>query len=40
MRELNRYFSDYVPRQREMLRMKALAPTNGHGRKLEGIDSA
>lgn len=38
MKELNHYFSEYVPRQRESLRMKTLAPLNGHGRKLEGID--
>jgi hypothetical protein len=38
MKELNHYFSEYVPRQREALRMKALAPLNGRGRKLEGIE--
>lgn len=40
MKELNHYLSEYVPRQREALRMKALAPLNGHGRKLEGLDRA
>lgn len=35
MKELNHYFSEYVPRQREALRMKALAPLNGHGRPLD-----
>jgi Lon protease-like protein len=35
MRELNHYFSEYVPRKREALRMKALAPLNGHGRPLD-----
>jgi Lon protease-like protein len=38
MKELNHYFSEYVPRQREALRMKTLAPLNGRGRKLEGIE--
>jgi Lon protease-like protein len=38
MRELNHYFSEYVPRQREALRMKALAPLNGHGRPLDDGD--
>lgn len=38
MKELNHYLSGYVPRQREALRMKTLAPLNGHGRKLEGLD--
>jgi Lon protease-like protein len=33
MRELNHFFSEYVPRQRESLRMKALAPLNGHGHR-------
>lgn len=40
MKDLNRYLSEYVPRKREALRMKALAPLNGRGRKLEGLDSA
>ena len=35
MRELNHYFSEYLPRQRETLRMKSLAPLNGHGRRPE-----
>ena len=33
MKELNHYFSEYVPRQREAMRMKTLAPLNGHGHR-------
>jgi Lon protease-like protein len=35
LKELNDYFSQYVPRQRQTLRMKALAPRNGFGGKLD-----
>ena len=38
MRDLNHYFSEYVPRQREALRMKTLAPLNGHGRRPELVE--
>jgi Lon protease-like protein len=33
MRELNRFFSTYLPQQREAMRMKGLAPLNGHGQR-------
>lgn len=31
LRELNEYLAQFIPRQRAIERMKALAPTNGHG---------
>jgi Lon protease-like protein len=31
LKELNEYLAQYIPRQRVIERMKALAPTNGHG---------
>ena len=37
LQELNEYLSQYIPRQRAIHRMKALAPTNGHGGKPAGI---
>jgi len=37
LRDLNEYFSQYVPRQRQALRMKALAPLNGFGRKPDSL---
>jgi Lon protease-like protein len=37
LRQLNQYLSDYIPRQRAVERMKALAPTNGFGRKPSGL---
>lgn len=37
LKELNRYLSEYVPRQRIIERMKELAPTNGFGRKPAGV---
>jgi len=37
LRELNDYLTQYIPRQRAIERVKALAPTNGHGgRQVEG----
>ena len=35
--ELNDYLSQYIPRQQAIERVKALAPTNGHGGKPAGI---
>jgi Lon protease-like protein len=37
LKELNRYLSEYVPRQRTIERMRDLAPTNGFGRKPAGM---
>jgi Lon protease-like protein len=37
LKELNRYLSEYIPRQRTIERMRELAPTNGFGRKPAGI---
>lgn len=37
LKELNRYLSEYVPRQREIERMKELAPLNGFGHKPRGL---
>jgi Lon protease-like protein len=37
LKELNRYLSEYVPRQRTIERMRELAPTNGFGRKPAGV---
>lgn len=33
LRELNEYLAQYIPRQRAIERIKALAPTNGYGGK-------
>jgi Lon protease-like protein len=33
LRELNEYLAQYIPRQRAIERVKALAPTNGYGGK-------
>jgi Lon protease-like protein len=35
--QLNRYLEDYLPKQKVIERMKALAPTNGFGQKPAGI---
>ena len=35
--ELNDYLSQYIPRQQAIERVKALAPTNGHGGKPAGV---
>ena len=37
LQELNRYLSEYVPRQRTIERMKELAPKNGFGGKPAGL---
>ena len=37
LQHINRYLADYLPRQKTIERMKELAPTNGHGQKLEGL---
>jgi len=37
LKELNRYLSEYVPRQRMIEHMRELAPTNGFGRKPAGV---
>jgi Lon protease-like protein len=37
LRELNDYFSKYLPRQREVLRIRSLAPRNGFGGKPDGL---
>jgi Lon protease-like protein len=34
---LNEYLSQYIPRQKTIERVRALAPTNGHGGKPAGI---
>ncbi|MBV9505276.1 MAG: LON peptidase substrate-binding domain-containing protein [Acidobacteriia bacterium] len=31
LRELNQYLEQYIPKQRAVERLRALAPTNGHG---------
>jgi Lon protease-like protein len=36
LKDLNHYLAEYIPRQRTIERMRALAPLNGHG-KLPGI---
>jgi hypothetical protein len=35
--ELNTYLSQYIPRQKAIERVKALAPTNGHAGKPAGM---
>ena len=37
LRQFNQYLAEYLPRQRAIERMKALAPTNGHGPKPAGL---
>ncbi len=36
LRELNGYLAQYIPRQKAIERVKALAPTNGHGGRPAG----
>ena len=36
LRELNQYLAQYIPRQKAIERLKALAVTNGHGRRPAG----
>lgn len=37
LKQLNQYLALYIPRLRTVERMKALAPTNGHGGKPAGL---
>ncbi len=37
LKQLNQYLTEYIPRQRTIERMKALAPTNGFGGKPAGL---
>jgi len=37
LRQLNKYLAEYIPRQKTIERMKAIAPTNGFGGKPAGI---
>jgi Lon protease-like protein len=37
LKQLNHYLAEYIPRQRTIERMKALAPTNGFGGKPAGL---
>lgn len=37
LKQLNQYLALYIPRQRAVEHMKALAPTNGHGGKPAGL---
>jgi len=37
LKQLNHYLSEYIPRQRTIERLKALAPTNGFGGKPAGM---
>ena len=37
LRQLNQYLAAYIPRQRSVERIKALAPTNGFGGKPAGL---
>lgn len=37
LKQLNQYLAMYIPRQRTVERMKALAPTNGHGGTPAGL---
>jgi Lon protease-like protein len=37
LRQLNRYLAEYLPRQRDIERVRDLAPTNGFGGKLAGL---
>jgi hypothetical protein len=38
LKQLNHYLSQYIPRQRTVEHMKAVAPTNGHGGKPIGLN--
>jgi ATP-dependent Lon protease len=37
LKELNEFFSEYIPKQRQISRMKHLAPQNGFGGKPAGL---
>jgi Lon protease-like protein len=37
IKDLNHYLSGYLPKQKQIERMRELAPTNGFGRKPEGL---
>ncbi len=37
LKELNEYLSEYIPKQRQITRMKELAPRNGFGGKPAGM---
>jgi Lon protease-like protein len=37
LKELSKFLAEYVPRQRIIERMKALAPTNGFGHRPDGL---
>ena len=37
VRQLNRYLADYLPRERDIQRVRGLAPTNGFGGKPAGL---
>jgi Lon protease-like protein len=37
LRQLNRYLADYLPRERDIQRVRGLAPTNGFGGKPAGL---
>ena len=37
LKQLNHYLADYIPRQRTIERIKAVAPTNGFGGKPAGL---
>ncbi|HUB80327.1 MAG TPA: LON peptidase substrate-binding domain-containing protein [Bryobacteraceae bacterium] len=37
LKQLSHYLAQYIPRQREVERMKELAPTNGHGGRPAGL---
>jgi Lon protease-like protein len=37
LRQFNQFMAEYLPRQRSIEHMKALAPTNGHGTKPAGM---
>ena len=37
LKELSEYLSQYLPRQRQIARLKKIAPTNGHGGTVAGV---
>jgi hypothetical protein len=37
LKQLNHYLSEYIPRQRTIEHVKAVAPTNGFGGKPAGL---
>ena len=37
LKELNEFLSEYIPKQRQIARMKELAPRNGFGGKPAGL---